>query len=100
MANDGEQEQLVATAKAEPRECSRWAIICLLGCAGVMLFGLAIYMLEDFESGPAPFLVLLLALLLMPAGGLCLAEFLILVCEQYSGGNPAGVMNVDRLLSW
>ena len=100
MANDGEQEQLVATAKAAPRECSRWAMICLLACGTVTLLGLAFYLTEDFESCPAPSIVLLLSLLFSLGGFYFCALCIIFVCEQFSGGNPAGVMNVDRLLSW
>lgn len=36
-----EQELLVATA--EPEECSRWVIICLLGCAGATVFGVSVF---------------------------------------------------------
>lgn len=100
MADDGEQEQLlVVTATAEPDECSRWAMICLLGCGSVTLLGLAFYLTEDFESCPAPSIVLLLSLLFSAVGFYFCALCIILVCEQFSGGNPAGVMNVDRLFT-
>jgi hypothetical protein len=46
----GEEQLLVAaTAKAEPEECSRWAVTCLLGGAGAALLCVSFYLVNDSE---------------------------------------------------
>ncbi|KAK1683838.1 hypothetical protein QYE76_044686 [Lolium multiflorum] len=99
MANNV-QQAVVATA--EPRECSRWAVIFLLGSAGATIVCFTLYLLvgqvASFDSLP-PLLGLLLAMLLIVVGLLLFALGLILFVEQFRGGNPYGAMNVDWLLS-
>jgi hypothetical protein len=38
----GEEKQLVLVI-AEPEECSRWTVICLLDCVSVMLVCISMY---------------------------------------------------------
>ena len=47
--DDKEQELLAATA--EPEECSRWVIICLLGCASITVIGLSLFTLVNYSNG-------------------------------------------------
>jgi hypothetical protein len=105
MANNV-QQAVVATA--EPRECSRWAVIFLLGSAGatIVCFTLCLLVGQVGSLDSLPPLLgllgllgLLLAMLLIVVGLLIFALGLILFVEQFRGGNPYGVMNVDRLLS-
>jgi hypothetical protein len=91
----GEEQLLVAaTAKAEPEECSRWAVTCLLGGAGAALLCFSFYLVMNeseimvfFVGAPMMFLGLFLAVL-------CLVSSL----ELCTGGDPYGRMSVDDLL--
>jgi hypothetical protein len=94
MANDVEQA-LVATA--EPQECSRWAVIFLLSSVGATIVCFSLYVRTLY--GSESLVGLLLAMLLTALGSLPFSLALIFVLEHYSGGNPYGVMSVDRLLS-
>jgi hypothetical protein len=102
MANNV-QQAVVATA--EPRECSRWAVIFLLGSAGATIVCFTLCLLVgqvgSLDSLP-PLLGLLgppLAMLFMLVGISLFSLGFILFTEQFTGGNPYGVMNVDWLLS-
>jgi hypothetical protein len=102
MANNV-QQAVVATA--EPQECSRWAVIFLLGSAGATIVCFTLCLLVgqvgSLDSLP-PLLGLLgppLAMLFMLVGISLFSLGFILFTEQFTGGNPYGVMNVDWLLS-
>ena len=82
---DKEQELLAATA--EPEECSRWVIICLLGCAGITIIGLSLFTLVNYSNGLD--LALLAAYVLLFLGLCPCALCVILLGEQYRG-NPGG----------
>jgi hypothetical protein len=96
MANDVEQA-LIATA--EPKECSRWAVIFLLGSVGVTILCLSLYLASSLDNLPVPLVGTLLDMLIMAVGFLLFSHSCIFLVEQYTGGNPHGVMSVDRLLS-
>jgi hypothetical protein len=83
----GEEEQLVV-ARAEPQECSRWAAICLLGCAAVTLVCVGLY----------PSLPFLVGYPLLMLGLFVSALSIAFLYEQLTGGNPYGEMSIDMFL--
>ena len=94
----GVAEQLVV-ARAEPEECSRWALICLMGCAAVTLVCVSLYLLSNREETTSPSMDFLLRYLLFVLGLFVSAVFLSYLYEQLTGGDPHGEMTIDRLLS-
>jgi hypothetical protein len=98
MANNVEQ---AVVARAEPSECSRWAVIFLLACAGVTIVCFSLYLFGNLDCLPplVDILGLLLVLLLLAVGFSLFFLSLMLIIEQYSGGDLYGVMTVDWLLT-
>ncbi|KAI4968065.1 hypothetical protein ZWY2020_005413 [Hordeum vulgare] len=90
-------DELVAVA-AEPAECCRWVLMCLVAVIGLTLivigFGLFDYVekLSDAANG-----VLFVSALCTLLGLLIFSLFIILIQEWYRG-NPEGDRLVDSLL--
>jgi hypothetical protein len=102
MADD-EHDQLML---AEPRECSRWAMACVLGCTGVLIFRISCFLIPKShgeDDGTTAFLAkavfglgfmsLLLALFFVALFGIVLIE----LCSDKL--NSEGQKLVDELLS-
>ena len=95
MADGGDEEQQLQAVMAEPEECSRWAMTCLVGCVGAGVLCLSMYLIGEFH---------LLGLLLLYLGLAILAYSLACVFERFIDGNPLGyplqgLSLVDTLLS-
>ena len=101
MAGEGE-ELLVATAAAEPDECSRWAMIGLLGCVGMLLVCIFFFFMlinyRDVASLRYPVLVFLLAFLLLLLGLFFCSISIIMIQERCSGNPVEERFLVDILL--
>ena len=100
MAGEGE-ELLVATAAAEPDECSRWAMIGLLGCVGLLLVCIFCFMLinyRDVASLRYPVLAFLLAFLLLLLELFFCSISIIMIQERCSGNPVEERFLVDILL--
>jgi hypothetical protein len=80
MDNDGEQ------GRAEPEEWSRWAMICVLGCAGVALVCTSVCVFGSMDEEPDS--RALLALLIFLPGVFLFAIAFISATEQRHGVNP------------
>jgi hypothetical protein len=86
----GDEEQLAA--RAEPAECSRWAMTCLLGCVGAALTCLSRCVVEASHL-----LGLFVHLLGIGFFGLCLA----CVVERFDDDNTyPRIAVVDGFLSF
>jgi hypothetical protein len=94
----GEEEQQVV-ARAEPQECSRWAVIGLLACVAVALDCLGACQMINLEHTTSPCLGLLVGYLLLLLGLFVSAACIFLADELLSGDDPYGEMYIDRLLS-
>ena len=106
MADDGQEPDVVAVA-AEPGECSRCVVICLLGFVGVGLFTVMIALLcyvigvGEHRHPPDPRLPLRVAewlLILCLALGLGPLGLFIVLLQERNLGNPEGERLVDTLL--
>lgn len=93
MAGHSEEQLDVETATAEPSECSRWAVTCLVGCVGAALFFVAVSLPCDYENRES--LLYFLGFLLLMAGLLSFALSIAFVVERFDGGIPRGGMSVD-----
>ncbi|KAM0865741.1 hypothetical protein ACQ4PT_043063 [Festuca glaucescens] len=104
-----EQEQMLETAAAEPEECSRRAMACVLGCLGVALVSVSIYQLlllrryhdDHHDDDDVDFALQLPAVLAVGfAFGLgfhiCLL-FVAVVTDMYNG-DPGRRRSVDVML--
>ena len=80
---DHEQELL---AVAEPEECSRWVMICLLGCLSAMVVSVSIFMLNNTNNLDLAFLAACLLLLL----GACPCALCVIMLGEQCRGNPGG----------
>jgi hypothetical protein len=106
MADDGQERDLVAVA-AEPAECSRRVLMCLLGFIGFCFIGVAMALLVyivnvgDHGRPPDPRLsphvarLLMILCLALAVGPLGLFLFLI---QEWDLGNLEGERLVDTLL--
>jgi hypothetical protein len=93
MAGDDDQ-LVVETAVAEPEECSRWVVSCLLVCLGVVLVFVAVCLpCNDDDKPPC------LGPIFFILGLLCFAFPMAFVLEHFDGGDPHGGMSVDWLLN-
>jgi hypothetical protein len=75
-------------------------VIFLLGCVGVTILCISLYLASSLDNLPVPLVGTLLDMLFMAVGFLLFSLICIFLVEQYTGGNPHGVMSVDRLLSF
>jgi hypothetical protein len=93
---DGDEEQPPPAAWAEPDECSRRGMTCLLGCVGAAIVSLSMYLLEPFHH--LGFLLMLLGIFFV---GLCVASLLERFMDDPPLGNPQArrMSMVDGLLS-
>lgn len=102
-------DELVAVAvavAAEPAECSRCVLMCLLGVIGSTLFvigtGLFAYVehveqLPDLTWLPPPDVAFFLSFLFTVLGGVIFSVFIVLF-QEWQRGNPEGDRLVDSLL--
>jgi hypothetical protein len=82
--------------RAEPQEWSRWAMICVLGCAGVALVCMSFYLLCSMDEEPDS--RLLPALLFLFPGIFLFAIAFAFATEQRHGVNPDAAWSIDKVL--
>ena len=96
-------DELVA---AEPAECSRWVLMCLLAVVGSTLFvvgtGMFAYVehveqLPDLSWFPSPHVAFFISGLFTVLGGVIFSVFVVLF-QEWQRGNPEGDRLVDSLL--